>query len=53
MSSSQIHRLSWLTALGLACLASSAVLRRRLPEQTTLPEYLYRRTDDFLQQLFD
>ncbi|NNF56951.1 MAG: hypothetical protein HKN04_01810 [Rhodothermaceae bacterium] len=52
----QIHRISWLAALGLACLASSAALRRRLSvreEESALPERLYRRADDLLQQLFD
>lgn len=55
-SSRQLHRISWLAALGLACLASSAALRRRLSvrdERPVLPERLYRRADDLLQQLFD
>ena len=56
MSSRSLHRLSWLAALGVACLASSAALRRRLLERDegmALPERLYRRTDDLLQNLFD
>ncbi len=39
--------LGWLAALGLACLASSVLLRRRPAPAGGIPTYLYQGSDEF------
>ncbi len=51
--SSSAHPLGWLTIVGLACLASTAFLRRALRRDANLPDRIYRSDSDLEKSCYN